>query len=79
MIVIRIEMWPLGDRAARYTLGTIHVINDGTGDVKRGNYYARFFGKKGPLRSRNVVVSGWPRLARPVFSLLKRVLEEARF
>lgn len=40
MIVVRIELWPLGNRSRRREIGQIVIANDGTGDREAGNYNA---------------------------------------
>lgn len=38
MVVVTIEIWPLGDHTKKRLLGVAAIINDGTGDTKHGNY-----------------------------------------
>lgn len=38
MIIVRIELWPLGDPTKKRLLGIAKIANDGTGDKKQGNY-----------------------------------------
>lgn len=38
MLVIRVELWPHGNKHRRKTLGTAVIANDGSGDWDRGNY-----------------------------------------
>jgi len=40
MIVVRIELWPFGDHTKARLLGVASISNDGTGDLKHGNYNA---------------------------------------
>lgn len=38
MLVVRIEIWPLGRESAKRTLGTAVIGNDGTGTPETGSY-----------------------------------------
>lgn len=38
MLVVRIELWPLGNYSRRRTIGTVVISNDGTGTLEDGNY-----------------------------------------
>lgn len=38
MIVVKIEIWPLGNHTKSRLLGVCSIVNDGTGDKKLGNY-----------------------------------------
>ena len=42
MLVVKVELWPGGDRSRSKTLGSGVIANDGTGDTKIGNYDAAF-------------------------------------
>lgn len=62
MIVIRIELWPFGDpnhKRARL-LGIAKIANDGTGDLKHGNYNVnlshagKFINRKGTWKKGRV-------------------------
>jgi len=60
MIVVKIELWPLGDQSKARTLGIANIANDGTGDPSNGNYKValshagKFFGKPGVYKSGEV-------------------------
>jgi hypothetical protein len=43
MLVVKIELWPHGDESRKVNLGTAHIINDGTGDRRVGNYIIKLF------------------------------------
>ena len=43
MLVVRIELWPRGDRSLARTLGIAKLTNVG-GDRSRGNYQVQLFG-----------------------------------
>lgn len=38
MIVVKIELWPLGDQAQARVIGQARIANDGTGTSELGNY-----------------------------------------
>ena len=40
MIVVRIEVWPFGNRSRKREIGQIVIANDATGDCEIGNYNA---------------------------------------
>jgi hypothetical protein len=42
MIVIKVELWPLGDESAKREIASGKIWNDGTGDHSTGNYDAEF-------------------------------------
>lgn len=61
MIVVKMELWPGGDKAGKRALGVIVIANDGTGTDGSGNYRfslshaGRYFGKrKEPWKSGKV-------------------------
>lgn len=41
MLVVRIELWPLGDESQARTVALARIWNDGTGDTYTGNYYGQ--------------------------------------
>lgn len=41
MIVVKIELWPMGSSDRAKEIGRMIITNDGTGTGKRGNYIAR--------------------------------------
>lgn len=42
MIVIKVEMWPYGEKQNKFTLASGMIENDGTGDTLFGNYKGKF-------------------------------------
>ena len=75
MIIVRVEL--LSARTGkRSLLGEMHLVNDGTGDERRGNYTAWLFRKGTRQLHRKAPVKDYPRLAYPVWVLVKRALEE---
>lgn len=80
MIRVTLEMWPQGDPTRKYPLGHLDIINVGSNaDRRRGSYTSRFFGKTNHQLVAQGDVADWPRLSRPVFSLLKTILEKAGY
>ena len=44
MIVIKAEMWPLGDESRKYEIGSAKIINDAYGSIDIGAYNYQFCG-----------------------------------
>jgi hypothetical protein len=82
MIVIKIEMWPHGDREQAYPLGGLIITNDGTGDQTTGNYRVEathsgaYFGKR-PEPYKTGHVKGFRR-SLSVYRLVCRCLQAIR-
>jgi hypothetical protein len=78
MIVITVELWPFGNYAARRTIATGLIVNDGTGTREVGNYTTSFL-LNGPRRrwERGSKVVNFKRLRLNVWRLIQRALEEA--
>lgn len=78
MIVIRIEMWPLGDESRKRELGVGHIINDGNGSVERGDYRVELLKSpeyaKSPGIWKKGRVQNFPRLRLGPWDLLFRAL-----
>jgi hypothetical protein len=49
MIVVRLELWPRGNKSAKRDLGTMVIENDQTGTEQAGNYMYKI--KKGQVYS----------------------------
>lgn len=80
MLVIKVELWPLGDESEARELQRVLVINDGTGTAEHGNYLVRAL-RRG---SRTVVqrtgaVTNHPRLRDSVLVLVRKALEAAGY
>ena len=74
MIVVRVELWPGGwERKAR-ELMRLHIINDGTGNSKRGNYRVMLFRKGNRSVLRSGRVEDFPRRSYHVGRLIYRAL-----
>lgn len=76
MVVINIELWPLGNKTNKRNLGTIVISNDGTGTTHSGNYNVVlshsgiYYGKKKePWKTGKV--KGFARSLSPYHLLLK--------
>lgn len=80
MIVVKMELWPGGDQSRMKTLGTINIVNDGTGTWSRGNYdvFVMQRGKgKGHKVWRRGKVTGHSRLSKSPYYLLLAALQAA--
>lgn len=81
MLRVTVELWPASQPGMRKVLGSLDIIN--TGDhpqhPTRGNYRSRFWSaRKFPLK-REGLVTGWPRTAKPVWSLVALILKNAGY
>lgn len=81
MIVVKIEMYPGGDKKGKCGLGVLVISNDGTGTTKAGNYLytlshaGKYFKtKKGVCKHGRV--TNFPRAYSP-YRLVQRVLKDA--
>ncbi len=88
MIVVKLELWPLGDESRRRELGRTYVWNDGrSANPKRGDYGVAVArrGHAGPWRDvvrgskaqRRGAVTDYPRLSYSVWRLIIRALKSA--
>ncbi len=76
MIRVEMELFPKGRDAGRKTLGTVIIVNDGTGTAARGNYVWRIIGRSGRTM-RAGTLTDYPRERYHPTVLLKRVLDKA--
>lgn len=78
MIVVRIELWPLGSEERKREIGTAVIVNDGTGDRKTGNYHFQLLKSPEfathPGTWKKGCVEGFPRLRLGPWDLLYRAL-----
>jgi len=78
MLVVKIEIWPLGheDQAEEIGRMLIHNRGDHKNRPRRGNYGVRLM-RKGAARTvqRTAEVLDYPRLSYPVWKLVRRALE----
>lgn len=77
MLVIKIELWPGGDKSRCQELGRMTITNQGsTATATRGNYTIRLM-RKGTETTvqKTAEVLDYPRLSYPVWVLVKRALE----
>lgn len=57
MVVVKIQLWPMGDESKSKTIGVCKIANDGTGTKDHGNYNValshsgKFFGRPGVWKS----------------------------
>lgn len=77
MVVVRIELWPGGDREKASPLGVVFIANDATGNEAWGAYdvtlshAGKFFGRRGAYRRGRV--EGFRRTLSP-YHLVARAL-----
>jgi hypothetical protein len=70
-VPIVLDSWGLGVKHT--TLGTLEIVNDGTGSRLRGNYNVSARGKRNKLL-RSARVENWPRTSKPPFALVSAAL-----
>lgn len=76
MIVIKIELWPLGFESRAREIGRMTLTNDGTSeDPKRGNYTAKVM-RRGTIDKvqRTARVEDYPRQSYSIWELVRRAL-----
>ncbi len=73
MLVVRIELWPLGDSSRCKTLAIGTIVNDDTGTITRGNYRVQLRDALGRLW-KSGTVTGFPRKRLLAWDLLARAL-----
>lgn len=74
MIVLKLELWPMGDESRKRSLGHMTISNIGTSpDRKRGTYLLRLFGKQGRHMATGHV-HDWPRLRFHAWNLVHEAL-----
>ena len=77
MIVITIELWPGGKEELKKPLGTMKIINDGTGTQSRGNYKVLLSTWNSPNRKwREGKITGFPRKSKGPYDLIYRGLRK---
>ena len=75
MLVIKVELWPGGLGINRREHGRMEIANIGDSPTdKRGNYRVRLLRKGGRTVQRTCKVENYPRLAYPVWELVRRAL-----
>jgi hypothetical protein len=83
MIVVRMELWPGGDKARAEDLGIMQITNDETGTADEGNYmYLILKSPKYAQRPgiwRQGRIEGFPRRSRAAgpWDLLRGILNDA--
>lgn len=88
MIVVKLELWPLGDESRAREIGRTYIANDGTGTADRGDYQVAVcrrgtnavpapINPDGPKATRTGEVKDYPRLAYNVWRLIARALLSA--
>ncbi len=80
MVVVRIELWPGGDREKARPLGLAFISNDETGNTAAGNYdvhlahSGHYWGRRGIWKQGQV--KGWNRQLSP-YHLVVEALKAA--
>lgn len=79
MIVVKIELWPKGDKSKAQVLGEIEITNDAKGTQDLGNYNVKLFKWNEERTGRGGIwkqgkVAGFPRKSRGPYDLLLRAL-----
>ncbi len=88
MIVVRIEMWPGGNKARARLLGLILIVNDGKGDQETGHYNVTVSSKRAikALEEKKdpspfvktARVENWKRKARTIYALVGKAIKAAK-
>jgi hypothetical protein len=73
MIRVTVELIPFGDEEGKKIIGTMNIVNDGTGDQEIGNYMARMEGVLG--KEKTVQIKNHIR-QEGVWRLIRRALIE---
>ena len=79
MLVLRLEIWPYGDRFQAKEIGCIGIANDGSGDSVVANYVGIEINECGPFSTASVtnfkrVRGAWDL----VFEFMKKVRSKSR-
>ena len=76
MLVVKIELWPHGDKSQAKLLGRLDIANDGTGNSSWGNYITRLWYKNPTGKPLNDVwrFTHEPRYKWTVWNLVYRAL-----
>lgn len=77
MLVVSIELWPLGSRENAKRLATALITNDGTGTAERGNYHYAIRGLKRSSWKRKGRIADFPRQSYGAVELLAEVLKDS--
>lgn len=73
MLVVKIELWPLGMESHKKTLAVGRIINDGSGSLSTGNYKVELHDARGRLWKTGRV-ENFPRRRLLAWDLLCRAL-----
>lgn len=76
MIVVKVELWPHGDKSKASCLGGIIISNDGTGTDTRRNYVVTLHSRGDSTRViRRTRILGFPSKALPAWRLIARAYD----
>ena len=74
-IVVKLELWPGGDKERARTMGILIIANDGTGTASRGNYDYQLLGKQAQdLKGSPGQIKDYPKLRKHAWELVRRIL-----
>lgn len=81
MVVVKVELWPLGNDAKAKTLGVMKIANDGrlssqTGG-EYGSYWIKIYDRNGEL-FKSVSLNKFPRKQLSAWDLILRSLNKAK-
>jgi len=74
MIKVTVELVPFGDNDKKKELGSLKIINDGTGTLERGNYNITFTEKD--MDDIQHEITNWPRSELKAWDLVYRILDD---
>ena len=73
-IVVKLELWPGGDKERARTMGILIIANDGTGTASRGNYDDKLIGKQAALKGSPGRIEDYPKQRKHAWELVRRIL-----
>jgi hypothetical protein len=76
MIVIKIELWPLGFESHKREIGRMHITNKGTNTGTRGDYKVDLMRRKSTNKVlRTGDVDNFPRKSKSIWKLVLKSLK----
>ncbi len=76
MLVVTIEMYPVGDFGKRRIIGSALIMNDGTGTPESGNYKAKIWKDGFPIGT--PIIKDFPRHDLDAWDLLVEVIKKRK-
>lgn len=78
MLVVKVELWPLGNEGNKKNLGTMYIVNSGNGTKSLGHYEIMLSKWGRPEEPYRVgTVTGFDRLKGSPWDLLRRAINAA--